>query len=339
MSLTVCIVVYNEEKNLSVIQQNLQILSQHAPSISLLLLDNASTDRTSFYLKQIADRLSARFIQRTQNHLPRARHQALMECNTDWISFIDADCLIDIPWVECVQSLCASDDNTFAAYGGPWRMVGPAALRYQSLFGSFLGHFGHPYLKLDLVKKSVSHLPTANILYRSKTVLKVGGFSSTHWRVGEDLDLSLRLTQAGYKILYVPQMSIFHELPSSLKAWAHKMWIYGTARGELVWKYKSGLNYQWLLPLIFCVMILLSLLVDSTVLMVLAAGYLVLCGVCSFFSAPAFLQTEVLLWMITTHFCYSLGILSGLLRALFWPAYLEPKRDPQDHKVPVVEHP
>lgn len=339
MSLTICMVVYNEEKNLSLIRKNLQLFFEQAPSISLLLVDNASTDKTSSFLYKMKDQFGAHILQRTQNHLPQARDEALRFCQTEWLAFIDADCLADSQWLQCVHSLCASKGARFAAYGGPWQIQGPSASIYQSLFRTFLGNFGQPYLKKWPAQTVVDHLPTANILYHRSSVLQVGGFRSTNWRVGEDLDLSFRLRHAGFRILYVPQMVVSHHLPVSLSTWAHKMFHYGTARGELTVNYKKFLSYQYLLPMVFSGFILLSLVAGSPFLGSMLMMYLGVCAVVSLFSAAVYLQAQVFLWMVTTHFFYASGVLCGFLKALLWRGHLEPKLSPQGRKVPAVGRP
>lgn len=44
---------------------------------------------------------------------------------------------------------------------------------------------------------------------------KMGDFDEALFHSGEDLDLSLRITQAGYKIRYVPSAKLWHKVMAS----------------------------------------------------------------------------------------------------------------------------
>jgi GT2 family glycosyltransferase len=50
----------------------------------------------------------------------------------------------------------------------------------------------------------------AFMLLRDQVVREVGGFDETFWMYGEDLDLCLRVTQAGWEIYYWPELEVLH---------------------------------------------------------------------------------------------------------------------------------
>jgi GT2 family glycosyltransferase len=75
----------------------------------------------------------------------------------------------------------------------------------------------------------------AFMLMRDEVVLTVGGFDEAFWMYGEDLDLCLRVTQAGWDVHYWPGVEVLHvKGGSSGKArrprvnWAfhHAMWLF-----------------------------------------------------------------------------------------------------------------
>ena len=230
MSLTICTVVYNEERNLSTIEYNIRLLKERAPWIQYLLIDNASTDQSSLALQSTAVKYGVRHLERTENHLPQARQQALQLSVTKWVGFIDADCRIDESWVSRVGQRILQGAGEVAAFGGPWQITGGKAALYEGLFSTFLGHFGNCYLRNEpTCQRFVEHLPTANVIYCRDHALLVGGFTSSHPRVGEDLDLSCRLKRHGFKLVFDSKLKIKHELPVSLQDWCAKMLLYGTA--------------------------------------------------------------------------------------------------------------
>jgi cellulose synthase/poly-beta-1,6-N-acetylglucosamine synthase-like glycosyltransferase len=259
----------------------------------------------------LAAQFGIEYFTRSTNHLPQARQQAITSARTQWLGFIDADCRIDESWVRSIQRRLQETTVKIAAIGGPWKITGVDAPIYQGLFASFLGHFGNSYLSQGVKKKSVEHLPTANIIYCRNSVLDVGGFSSTHPFVGEDLDLSYRLIKKGLQIEYDPELRIEHQLPSGLSLWSQKMFLYGTANGEMLLRYKSMDFYKLILPVLFFP-VFLGLWFFSNVFFLMAiCSYLAVCLLCSLNLRRLRLCFPVALRMMATHVFYSLGIYYG----------------------------
>jgi glycosyltransferase involved in cell wall biosynthesis len=315
MSLTICMVVYNEEKNLSIIEHNLCLLNRVAPQFHCLLIDNASDEGSTGALHQLSTKYGVRFVVRSENHLPQARQQALLIAETQWVGFIDADCRIDEAWVSHVIKELSMPKEVVVGFGGPWIIVGDAAPIYQGLFRTFLGHFGLCYLAGPSKAQFVPHLPTANIIYHRQKVLSVGGFSSLHPQVGEDLDLSHRLQEHGFLLEYKPNLKIQHRLPVAFKDWCRKMFLYGTARGEVLSRYNSFNSYREVLPVLFLLTalstVLIGLLVSKFLCLVLVSVYLLFCMSCSFERQRMSLCAPIALRMMATHVFYALGVFYG----------------------------
>jgi GT2 family glycosyltransferase len=75
----------------------------------------------------------------------------------------------------------------------------------------------------------------AFMLIREDVVREVGGFDEDFWMYGEDLDLCLRTTQAGWDVYYWPGVDVLHvkggssgkaRTPRVNFAFHHAMWIF-----------------------------------------------------------------------------------------------------------------
>ncbi len=339
MSLTICFVVYNEEKNLSIIEANLKEILCRTDSVRTLIIDNGSTDGSSLPLEQLAKTYLATYIKRQDNHLPQARQQALDGTTTPWIGFIDADCRMGSQWIPLALQKIATPQTAFSAFGGPWRIAGEWAVLYQSLFCTFLGHFGLPYLNLKKSEENfVDHLPTANIVYDRARLIQIGGFSSQHPHVGEDLDVSYRLQRQNQRILFVPSLTVEHYLPAKWSKWTFKMFLYGVARGQSLWSYRDLFKAKSLLPFLFCGFFVLSLISFHPLSLLAMTGYLALCLAVSFLFSPIAQAAKVFLLMLATHLFYSLGVVFGFFQALFESVSLGTTGDRQFRKEPKVEN-
>lgn len=105
--------------------------------------------------------------------------------------------------------------------------VGPALLRgknaYQVSFGSkvdffrelvkkcFLNSYLKLRLKIRMRKKEVGWLSGACFLTRKDVLEKVGTYDENFFLYFEDIDLCYRMKKKGYKLLFLPQVRIFHK--------------------------------------------------------------------------------------------------------------------------------
>ncbi|HAH23517.1 MAG TPA: glycosyl transferase family 2 [Prolixibacteraceae bacterium] len=94
-----------------------------------------------------------------------------------------------------------------------WKMFGFSSLfPHSKRFGRY--HLG--YLDKDQVHE-VDVLAGAFMLLRRQTLDKVGLLDEDYFMYGEDIDLSYRITQGGYKNYYFPQTTIIHYKGESTK--------------------------------------------------------------------------------------------------------------------------
>lgn len=310
--LTIGIVLYNEEKQQERIERNLALLTQYR--VHCILVDNASTDDTLRGLQSLSQMYGAQLIARDENHLGAARADVVSLAQSEWVGFIDGDCVIDDAWVASALELI-SKNKSASAIGGPLMPGGKKAIFYSLLFKSFLGNMNSSQVKEVQGSRFVLHLPTANVLYRRQELLEVGNFNLRKARVGEDLDLSYRLAASGKKMLSESELRLIHHLPEDFSVWIRKVFTYGVARGEVGLEQKQLLTYPFLLPLLFFVFVVLNVVFFNLFrgFPVLVYG-IVLLGHAVFYGRRDALK--LFAHFITMHGAYSTGLLWGIFKEL-----------------------
>lgn len=83
--------------------------------------------------------------------------------------------------------------------------------------GSALAQNLRSRLNLKAVPRPVTFASGCAMLLRRSTIEHVGGFDPFYFMYEEDVDLSLRLSRAGYLIMYVPQAVVYHKVQGSLR--------------------------------------------------------------------------------------------------------------------------
>lgn len=125
------------------------------------------------------------------------------------------------------------DDESVSAIGGP--AVTPESDSYwQKVSGAvFLSKLtgGNPERYTPIGQaKDVDDWPSVNFMVRTSDFLEVGGFNSPYWP-GEDTHLCLKLVQKTKRIVYAPELIVWHHRRSGLLRHMKQVGAYGLHRG------------------------------------------------------------------------------------------------------------
>ena len=158
-----------------------------------------------------------------------ARNVGASLASGEILAFIDSDCTASTAWL--TELVPAFRDQKTAAVGGMVEGMCSASTvdRYEAVMSSLsLGsreRFGNS-------GDDTFYLPSCNLLVRRAVFLSVGGFEGS-MHVGEDVDLTWRLRDAGWTIAYLPAGNILHEHRSTLRSFMSRRFDYGTSEGML----------------------------------------------------------------------------------------------------------
>jgi GT2 family glycosyltransferase len=125
------------------------------------------------------------------------------------------------------------DDESVSAIGGP--AITPDSDSYwQKVSGAvFLSRLtgGNPERYIPVGKeREVDDWPSVNFMVRKSDFIEVGGFDSPYWP-GEDTHLCLKLIQKTKKIMYAPELIVWHHRRSGLLRHMKQVGAYGLHRG------------------------------------------------------------------------------------------------------------
>ncbi|MFC4258496.1 glycosyltransferase [Marinobacter lacisalsi] len=191
-SVSIVIPAFNEEQY---IEQTLISLRQSDyPSnlIEIIVVDNASSDRTP----QIAHRYADKVLTLTNGNVGAVRNRGVKESTSDIIIFVDADCLVDRDWV--YRGIRRLSENKNCIFGGPYK-TREHANWVERLW--LLENPNHPRIQPDLLGGC--------IFVRSVDFKSVGGFNE-EMTSGEDSDLSDKFRRQGKTVNISQDLSVVH---------------------------------------------------------------------------------------------------------------------------------
>lgn len=212
--ISILLPVYNDG---SLVESTVESLLQqnYSGSMSIILINDGSTDKTAEILDSLEkSHQQIKFINLKKNiGKAGALNEGLKYCTTDIIITVDADCWVKSDGIKNLVTRYLSDPSNTKAVAGviliknsrenwitkaqEWDyFLGIAAVkRIQSLFQGTLVAQG------------------AFSLYDRSALIKVGGWPHT---VGEDIVLSWKLLDQGYRLGYAEDACVFTNCPNTL---------------------------------------------------------------------------------------------------------------------------
>jgi len=222
----------------ALLSQAVDTIVAYHPSIEyeIVVVDNASTDDSIAQLrsgtggKTLEQQGRLRIIQNDQNRgFGAANNQAFKATNSPLVLVLNPDTQVTAGSIDRLIETVRSDSRVGAA--GPrilnpdgslqisvWRnppaaweiflsslklyLMLPRRFRGELLLG---GHWEHNH------KRTVPMLGGAAILVRREVIETVGGFDERYHMYGEDHDWCLRITQAGWLLIFQPEATVFHQ--------------------------------------------------------------------------------------------------------------------------------
>lgn len=198
------------------------------------------------------------------------------------IAFTDSDCIVHKDWL---KNFTKHFNSEVAGVGGPnltpkddpfiAKCVGFA-------LSSWLGSGGIRYARTYKSAKSVDHNPSCNCAFIKSVFEEVGGFNESMWPT-EDIELDYKIRKKGYKLIYSPDVIVWHRRKSSLSSLFLQIFRYGLNRVKVARKHVELLKLVHITPtLAFLILMLLTIL---------------------------YLFSLIPLWIVTAlPFCYATGV-------------------------------
>jgi glycosyltransferase involved in cell wall biosynthesis len=217
--ISVVIVTRNRASDLSNCLASLAM--QTLPPDELVIVDNASTDRTTDVVRSFRRTVSfpVRMVTASRTGFPVIYNVGLRAASHDWIAFIDDDCLAERQWMEHMAGAVRAHRRAAAILGRSLTADPQSLPALIVAFSVYLWHRGG--VGDDGTIGDYAVLDNKNIVY-NRTFLSGHGLAYDESMVaiangaGEDADLGLQIAASGGTAFYDPTMIVRHKDPNTL---------------------------------------------------------------------------------------------------------------------------
>jgi glycosyltransferase involved in cell wall biosynthesis len=208
--ISIVVAAYNERDNLEDLIPSF-VKYEIPEKAEIIVVDSGSDDTLEYFV----DKPFIKYIRNWKRLFAgEARNLGIKNASGDVIAFLDADTIVLEGWFE--ELLKSAKEHDIVAGAAPSLPGQKSRL---------------PRVSIMIDGQDITW-PTCNIFYKKKVLDTVGGF-----QVGmlgaEDVHLNYRCVKAGFKIVYNPQMKVYHKHRSTWKGFIKQSYRDGYARAEL----------------------------------------------------------------------------------------------------------
>ncbi len=193
-----------------------------ADLFELILVDNASSDGTTEYIKRIAEEKSnVKIIVNKENlGFAKANNQGAEIAQGEYLVTLNNDTIVKKGWLGSLLNI-AENDKSVAAVGAkllfPDNTIQHAGVvivknlqRNEPLIATHIFYQQDKNLKEVNTLLQYQVLTAGCLLIRKEAFFEVGGFDEIYWNGYEDVDLCFKLKQNNWQLVYQPKSEIIH---------------------------------------------------------------------------------------------------------------------------------
>jgi glycosyltransferase involved in cell wall biosynthesis len=267
MFFSIIIPLYNRPQE---IKELLESLTQQTyTSFEVLVVEDGSKHDAKAIVEGFKNQLDIHYFYKENDGQGFARNYGFERAKGDYFVFFDSDCIIPHNYLELLKDHFYQE--YLDAYGGPDEAHSSfTAVQKAISYGmtSFLTTGGIRSKQKNAGGKF--HPRSFNMGISREVWEKTKGFKLT--RMGEDMDLSIRIHQMGFKIALVPEAKVYHKRRTSFKQFWKQIHSFGRTRVDLFLRYPDTLKAVHLLPVAFTAFLVLVFILNlfSSILAILA---------------------------------------------------------------------
>ncbi len=258
IKLSIVVPVYNRPDEVEELLSSLT--KQTNTDFEVLIIEDGSSLKCEDVCKKYEDQLNLKYFFKPNSGRSETRNYGIERASGNYFIIFDSDCIMPPQYIEVVKQYLYSD--FVDCYGGP-----DAADSSFNDMQKAISYAMTSFLTTGGIRGATKNVnkfsPRSFNMGISKEVYeKVGGYKNM---IGEDIDLSFRIKEAGFTTRLFPKAHVYHKRRVNLKKFFRQVNTFGKARILLNTLHPGTLKLVHLLPACFVVgniMLLLGALIS-----------------------------------------------------------------------------
>lgn len=234
------------------------LVQQDYRAFEVLVIEDGSTNDAKAIVESYTEKLDVHYYVKENAGQGFARNYGFERAKGDYFVIFDSDCLIPSHYLTTVQQFLIK--NPLDAYGGP-----DAAHESFTPIQKAISYAMTSPLTTGGIRGNKQHMGTFhprsfNMGVSRKVWERVGGFILT--RLGEDIEYSIRIQEAGFKIGLLADAVVFHKRRTDFKQFYKQLHFFGRARINVYKHFPTELRAVHFFPSAFVVFLGIAILTN-----------------------------------------------------------------------------
>ncbi|RZL34181.1 MULTISPECIES: glycosyltransferase family 2 protein [Pedobacter] len=245
MFFSIIIPLYNRPQEIDELLYTLT--KQTYLQFEVLVIEDGSKNDAKAIVDSYADQLDIKYYFKENAGQGFARNYAFERATGDYFIIFDSDILVPADYLEIVKNYLY--EHHLDAYGGPDAAHDSFTPVQKAISYAMTSPFTTGGIRGNKKHVGQFHPRSFNMGVSRQAWEKVGGFILT--RLGEDIEYSIRIHEAGFKIGLIPEAKVYHKRRTSFSQFYKQLHFFGRARINIYKHFPKELKLVHFFPAIF----------------------------------------------------------------------------------------
>ncbi|SOE23646.1 Glycosyltransferase, catalytic subunit of cellulose synthase and poly-beta-1,6-N-acetylglucosamine synthase [Spirosomataceae bacterium TFI 002] len=297
------------------------LTKQNFKDFEVIIVEDGSSQKCEEVCSQFKDSLNVKYFFKENTGQGFSRNFAFEKAQGDYFIQLDSDVLVPEQYFDEINKSLAQ--YTWDAFGGPDAAHSSFSPIQKAINYAMTSVFTTGGIRGKKTNMGGQFTPRSfNFGLSRKVWEKVGGYKIT--RMGEDIEFSKRIIEAGFKVGLIPEAFIFHKRRTSLRQFFNQLHFFGRARINIARFYPEQLKLVHFFPAAFTLFLLacvLSFFIYPPIAFVGLTFFAIYCSLLFFDALRVYdfnikIATLSLLACLVQLVGYGIGFLSELPKGL-----------------------
>ncbi len=245
MFYSVIVPVYNRPDEVKELLESLT--HQTYKKFEVLIIEDGSQNTCRHIAEAFTSKLDIRYYYKENSGQGFSRNYGFERAKGDYFIVFDSDCIIPRHYFSTVENYL--NKSPVDAFGGPDRAHPSFTLLQKAISYSMTSPFTTGGIRGNKRHAGTFHPRSFNMGISREVFEQTGGYKIT--RMGEDIEFSIRILEAGFKSALIPDAYVYHKRRTSLSQFFKQLHFFGRARINIGRFYPSEIKAIHLLPSLF----------------------------------------------------------------------------------------